>query len=127
MKVKTKELIKVYELKLENPFDFMKNQREGYSFYFLLIFFSLLIFDILIYSFPDLLVFFLILFWIFNIKKLKIKPFSTLSLGTLAFLFSFIAQFLGKDIIVERGASWFFIFLSLAFGQRLIEEFFKKR
>lgn len=90
------------------------------------VFFLALIFDIFIYPrISDLLVIFLILFWVFNVRRLKIKPTQTLFLGMLSYLISFLAQFFEKEVVVEKGVSWFFIFLTIAIIQKAIKEFSK--
>lgn len=92
--------------------------------YLLSIFIFGLICDIFFYSrISDLLVIFLIIFWIGNIVYFKIKPRSTLILAAIAYLIAFVFQFFGLEMIMEKGASWFIVFLSIALIQRLVEIF----
>lgn len=73
----------------------------------------------------DLLITFLVGLWFINIYAFEIKPRQTFTLGVISYCLSFIAQFLGKEMMMEKGASWFLIFLVIALGQWLFLEFLK--
>jgi len=73
----------------------------------------------------DSIVILLIVFWLINIKNFKIRPTQTLVLAASAYFIAFVFQFFNKEVIMEKGASWFFVFLTIALVQRIIEEFSK--
>ena len=73
----------------------------------------------------DLLVLFLIVFWVFNILNLRLTPIHSLILAVFSYSISFIIQFLGNEMVVEKGATWFFVFLTIALVQKLIGEVVK--
>jgi hypothetical protein len=74
----------------------------------------------------DFIVLSLAILWIINVVTFKLKPIQTLILAAASYGISFIFQFLNKEMIMEKGASWFFVFLSLAVGQRIVKEFSKR-
>lgn len=74
----------------------------------------------------DSIVILLIIFWVISIKNFKIKTTQTLLLATSAYFVAFVFQFFNKEVIVEKGASWFFVFLTIALIQKLIQQFSKK-
>lgn len=73
----------------------------------------------------DWIVVVLIGLWLINIINFKIKPKQTLILAIATYLIAFVFQFFGKEMIMEKGASWCLIFLVIAIGQWLIKAFFK--
>lgn len=91
-------------------------------------FYLALIFDVFVYpKISDFLIIVLIIFWLFNTARLKIKPIESLILATILFLFSFIAYYFNKEVVMEKSISWSVIFLTIALTQRLIKELFKKK
>lgn len=100
------------------------NLIDKYKFFIFAIFILGLVSDILINPrVSDSLVLALIVFWIINIFNLKLSPVYSLILATLTYLVSFVTQFFGQEMIVEKGASWFFVFLGVALVQKTIQEF----
>lgn len=74
----------------------------------------------------DLAVLILGLLWILSIFSFKFEPQKSFILAALAYAISFIFQFLSKEMIMEKGVSWFFVFLTIALVQKLIQEFTRK-
>ena len=59
----------------------------------------------------DLAVLVLGFLWILIISSFRFKPQISFVLAATAYGISFIFQFFGKEVVIEKGASWFFVFL----------------
>lgn len=99
----------------------LKELLAKYKILILAIFMLGLVIDVLINpKISDSVVLLLIVIWILNISNLKLDPLHSLFLAAALFLTAFIVQFLGNDMLVEKSASWFFVFLSIAFIQKIL-------
>ena len=104
----------------------LKNLVDRTKFYVLGFFILGLIADIFFNpKISDSVVILLVIAWLISIKNFKIKPVQSLVLAIISYSISFIFQFFNKELIVEKGASWFFVFLTISLAQRLIGKFFK--
>lgn len=76
----------------------------------------------------DSIVILLIIFWLISLKNFKIKAKTTFFLAAGAFFVAFLSQFFNQEaeVITEKGASWFFIFLTIGLVQKLTEKNEKK-
>lgn len=87
-----------------------------------------LLIDIFLNSqFLDFVFLILIVLWVINLYNFRLRPSQTLILAMSCYLVSFLTQYFNLAVIVEKGASWFFIFLLIALGQSLLEEFWQKK
>ena len=73
----------------------------------------------------DLAVLVLGFLWILVILNFKPKSQINFVLASFSYGVSFISQFFGKEMIMEKGASWFFVFLLIGLGQTFIGSFFE--
>jgi len=97
-----------------------------YRVYILGIFGVVLIWDIFFSpQISDLAVLILLFLWVLNVLNFRLEPKTSFILAAVSYGISFIFQFLNKEVIMEKGASWFFVFLTIALIQRLIKEFSK--
>ena len=125
--------MKQISAKFKKPFVYLqklftKNKLAGARFLhankilILAIFILGLVMDILINSrISDLAILLLIGIWIINIFNLKLSPRHSLFLAGIIYFMAPINRFLGNDRIVEKSASWFFIFLSISFIQKIFD------
>lgn len=91
--------------------------------YLLAIFYLILFFDIFLYPrISNLLSIFLIIIWIFFIYTLRLKVNQTFILGLIAYASTFTFQFFGRMMTVEKGVTWFAIFLTISFVQMLFKK-----
>jgi len=105
----------------------VKNKISQYKIYILGIFCLGLVWDIFFSpQISDLGVLILGLLWILTIFSFKFEPQTSFILAAFSYAVSFIFQFLGKEMIMEKGVSWFFVFLTIALVQKLIQEFTRK-
>ncbi len=89
----------------------------------LLIFYLILFFDIFIYqNISSVFSLSLIAVWLYFIYSLEIKINRTLFLGISIYVLTFAFQFIGKMVIVEKGVTWFAIFLSISLVQALLQK-----
>ena len=103
-----------------------KNLIFKYRIYILGIFGLGLIWDIFFNpQIFDLAVLILGLLWILTIFNFRFEPKISFTLAGVSYGISFIFQFFSQEMIMEKGASWFFVFLTIALIQRLIKEFSK--
>ena len=68
----------------------------------------------------DLAVLILGLLWILTIFSFKFEPQTSFALAAVSYGVSFIFQFFKQEMIMEKGASWFFVFLLIGLVQTLI-------
>ena len=103
-----------------------KNKIFKYRVYILGIFGVVLIWDIFFSpQISDLAVLILLFLWVLSVLNFSLEPKTSFILAAVSYGISFIFQFLNKEVIMEKGASWFFVFLTIALIQRLIKEFSK--
>jgi len=76
------------------------------------IFFNPQIFDLAVLS--------LLFLWILTVFNFKFKPKASFILATISYGISFVFQFFNKEMIVEKGVSWFFLFLLVGLVQAFI-------
>lgn len=116
--------MKKISIKFKQRLSFLENSIVKARFYILGIFILGLIGDIFFNpKISDSIVILLIVFWLINIKNFKIKSTQTLVLAISAYFISFVFQFFGKEAIMEKGASWFFVFLLIGLVQAFIRSF----
>lgn len=100
---------------------------KKYRLLLLIIFFAGLIYDVFFNTrISEFFTAFLVVLWCLNLFLFKIKPRKTFILGAVAYLLAFISHLKGKEMIVEKGASWFLIFTLIALIQWLAKAFLKK-
>ena len=99
-----------------------KNLIFKYRIYILGIFCFGLIWDIFFNpKISDLAVLILGLLWILNIFNFKFEPQVSFILAAFSYAVSFIFQFFNQEMIMEKGASWFFVFLLIGLVQSFRE------
>ena len=95
-----------------------------YRIYILGTFCSGLIWDIFFNpQISDLAVLILGLLWILTIFSFKFEPKISFALAAASYGISFIFQFFNQEMIMEKGASWFFVFLLIGLVQPLVRNF----
>ncbi len=105
----------------------LKSLMVKYRRLLLIIFFIGLFYDVFLNTrISEYFTAFIILLWCLNLLLFKIKPRKTIALGVAAYLLAFVSQFWGKEVIMEKGASWFLIFTLTALIQWLIKNLLKK-
>ena len=72
----------------------------------------------------DLAVLILGILWILTIFNFRLEPKISFILAAITYGVSFIFQFFSQERIMEKGASWFFVFLLIGFFQSIIINFF---
>jgi len=99
-----------------------KNLISKYRIYVLGIFCLGLIWDIFFSpQISDLAVLILGILWILVIFNFRLHPKMGFVLAGLSFIVSFIFQFFNQEMIMEKGASWFFVFLLISLVQSFRE------
>ena len=93
-----------------------------YKFYILGIFCLGLAWDIFFNpQISDLAVLILGLLWVLTIFSFKFEPKISFVLAAASYGISFIFQFFNQEMIMEKGASWFFVFLLIGLVQSFIK------
>ncbi|PJE67860.1 hypothetical protein COU95_00050 [Candidatus Shapirobacteria bacterium CG10_big_fil_rev_8_21_14_0_10_40_9] len=99
-----------------------KNLIFKYRAYILGIFGLGLVWDIFFnQQISDLAVLILVILWILSIFSFRLEPKIGLILAALSYAVSFIFQFFNQEMIMEKGASWFFVFLLISLVQSFIK------
>ena len=98
-----------------------KNKISQYRALFLGIFCAGLIWDIFLnFKISNLVVLVLGILWGLIILVFNFGPQASFILATASYSISFVFQFFNKEIIMEKGASWFFLFLFVGIIQSLL-------
>ena len=99
-----------------------KSQIFKYRAYLLGIFCLGLIWDIFFNpQISDLAVLILGILWILTIFNFRFEPKISFVLAATSYGISFIFQFFNQEMIMEKGASWFFVFLLIGLVQSFRE------
>ena len=100
----------------------VKNKISQYKIYILGIFCLGLVWDIFFSpQISDLGVLILGLLWILTIFNFRFEPKISFTLAGVSYGISFIFQFFIQEMIMEKGASWFFVFLLIGLVQSFRE------
>jgi len=73
----------------------------------------------------DLAVLILMFLWILTVFSFKFEPQASFVLAAVSYGISFVFQFFDKEMIMEKGASWFFLFLLVGLVQAFVRGFSK--
>lgn len=96
----------------------LKTNRSKYQ---IIIFSFLLIVDLFISKeISDFSILAISLFWVYCVITLKIRFEENIGIAASMFLIALISRIFERDMIMEKGASWFFVFLTISLFQRLL-------